>query len=230
MAFDFPAAPTAGQTYQGYTWDGEKWVGTTAGPASLPPLMDGIAAVGISVKYTREDHVHPSDTSRATVTYVDAGDAAAAAAANSKLPLAGGQMSGCLVTAPSGNFGTAASANSIQVVSTGGVSDAIMSFHKPGSYAVHFGLASDNNFYYGGWSLGGTVYRFWTTKDFAGAPVNNARLVHLGDYSHAAGVGLVEPYNGGIITGMSGYAGGANVARYRQLQLFTTSWWGVAIG
>ncbi|MET3995050.1 hypothetical protein ABID65_006716 [Bradyrhizobium sp. S3.9.2] len=25
MAFDFPASPTIGQTYQGYTWDGEKW-------------------------------------------------------------------------------------------------------------------------------------------------------------------------------------------------------------
>lgn len=28
------------------------------------PLMDGTAAVGTSVKYAREDHVHPSDTTR----------------------------------------------------------------------------------------------------------------------------------------------------------------------
>jgi hypothetical protein len=33
--------------------------------------MDGIAAVGIGVPYAREDHIHPSDTSRATVAYVD---------------------------------------------------------------------------------------------------------------------------------------------------------------
>ena len=32
--------------------------------ATANPLMDGTAAVGISTKYAREDHVHPSDTSR----------------------------------------------------------------------------------------------------------------------------------------------------------------------
>lgn len=32
--------------------------------ASAAPLMDGTAAVGSSAKYAREDHVHPSDTSR----------------------------------------------------------------------------------------------------------------------------------------------------------------------
>lgn len=32
--------------------------------ASATPSMDGTAAVGTSVKYAREDHVHPSDTSR----------------------------------------------------------------------------------------------------------------------------------------------------------------------
>jgi len=26
MAFDFPASPSPGQVYQGYTWDGEKWL------------------------------------------------------------------------------------------------------------------------------------------------------------------------------------------------------------
>ena len=28
MAYDFPASPSTGQVYQGYTWDGEKWVST----------------------------------------------------------------------------------------------------------------------------------------------------------------------------------------------------------
>ena len=64
MAFDFPNAPTMGQTYQGYTWDGEKWVGATIAPSNINPLMNGVAAPGTSVKYTREDHVHPSDISR----------------------------------------------------------------------------------------------------------------------------------------------------------------------
>lgn len=38
--------------------------GTTS-PATADPLMDGTAAVGTSAKYAREDHVHPTDTSRA---------------------------------------------------------------------------------------------------------------------------------------------------------------------
>ena len=32
--------------------------------ATTNPLMDGTAAVGVSTKYAREDHVHPTDTSR----------------------------------------------------------------------------------------------------------------------------------------------------------------------
>ena len=37
---------------------------TTYTAASATPSMNGTAAVGTSVKYAREDHVHPSDTSR----------------------------------------------------------------------------------------------------------------------------------------------------------------------
>lgn len=37
---------------------------TTYTPASATPKMDGTAAVGTSTKYAREDHVHPTDTSR----------------------------------------------------------------------------------------------------------------------------------------------------------------------
>ena len=33
-------------------------------PATATPLMDGTGAVGTATKYAREDHVHPSDTSR----------------------------------------------------------------------------------------------------------------------------------------------------------------------
>lgn len=44
------------------------WTGAEPGsgvdPATVAPSMDGTAAVGSSVKYAREDHVHPSDTSK----------------------------------------------------------------------------------------------------------------------------------------------------------------------
>jgi len=33
-------------------------------PSNANPLMDGVAAPGVATPYTREDHVHPSDTSR----------------------------------------------------------------------------------------------------------------------------------------------------------------------
>ena len=36
--------------------------------ATANPLTDGTAAVGVSVKYAREDHVHPSDTTREMVS------------------------------------------------------------------------------------------------------------------------------------------------------------------
>lgn len=41
---------------------------TTYTPASTTPNMDGTGAVGSSNKYAREDHVHPTDTSRVPTT------------------------------------------------------------------------------------------------------------------------------------------------------------------
>lgn len=63
--------PTGGTTGQvlakasGTDYDTE-WVNQSAGvdPATATPLMDGTAAVGTSTKYARQDHVHPTDTSR----------------------------------------------------------------------------------------------------------------------------------------------------------------------
>lgn len=64
--------------YDAYIWDGTAWVdlgpvgrgpqgppgpaGPQVDPATAAPLMDGTAAVGTSVKYAREDHVHPQDS------------------------------------------------------------------------------------------------------------------------------------------------------------------------
>ncbi len=39
-----------------------------AEPGTASPLMDATASTGISTKYAREDHVHPSDTSREAVS------------------------------------------------------------------------------------------------------------------------------------------------------------------
>jgi hypothetical protein len=44
-------------------------------PSNATPAMDGAAGPGVSALYSRGDHVHPTDTSRAAVTYVDSQDA-----------------------------------------------------------------------------------------------------------------------------------------------------------
>ena len=63
-----PTGGTAGQVLakrSGTNYDTE-WVNQSGGadPATVAPLMDGTAAVGTSTKYARQDHVHPTDTSR----------------------------------------------------------------------------------------------------------------------------------------------------------------------
>jgi len=88
MALDFPNAPSNGQTYTGpggvvWTWDGTKWAnGVSAASAATPsdtaPAMDGTAAAGTSALYSRGDHIHPTDTSRAPLASpVFTGDARA---------------------------------------------------------------------------------------------------------------------------------------------------------
>lgn len=69
-----PSSPVIGQFYFNTTtekamvWDGTDWIpweiGASVSPATATPLMDGTAAVGASLLYARQDHVHPSDTSR----------------------------------------------------------------------------------------------------------------------------------------------------------------------
>jgi len=67
MGMNFPDLPTNGQVFGVYTYDGEKWVmassPNTAAPSNSNPLMEGVAAPGVTALYSRGDHVHPVDTS-----------------------------------------------------------------------------------------------------------------------------------------------------------------------
>lgn len=77
---DFPSSPSNGQTYTGpggvvWQFDGTKWAnGVSAASAVTPsdasPTMNGTAAAGTSALYSRGDHIHPTDTSRASVASV----------------------------------------------------------------------------------------------------------------------------------------------------------------
>lgn len=75
-----PAGGTTGQILakaSGTDFNTE-WVDQSAGvdPATSTPIMDGTGAVGTSAKYAREDHVHPTDTSRASQSDMVAAQAA----------------------------------------------------------------------------------------------------------------------------------------------------------
>ena len=88
MGQTYPVPPVDGVPT--YTWDGEKWtVEHNSPPGESDPLMDGTADPGVSESFSREDHVHPTDVSRA--------------ANNAVLKIAGGQtITGGFLFTPSG--------------------------------------------------------------------------------------------------------------------------------
>lgn len=120
-----------------------------------------------------------------------------------------------------------AGGGTFMIQGAGGGNEAFFTFHRPGAFACNFGLGSDGNLWYGGWSFGaGIWHRIWTTKDFAGPPslapyVTNGRLAFAADYSHSST--MVEPYPGSVVVGNS-IGTSALTSRYRWVQLLTTSW------
>jgi hypothetical protein len=105
------------------------WAASPAASTVLP-LMNGTAAIGVSVSYSREDHTHPADSSKVSVTggtmtgplilsanpsvglgaatkaYVDSNITAVGNFASTMVPLAGGTMTGMLTLSgnPVGNL------------------------------------------------------------------------------------------------------------------------------
>ena len=276
---DFPSSPTTGQKFPQpsvagvpvYTWDGAKWTtiggsvgGGGGGGGGIPEApTDGAlygrdnAAWAKGVKLAGDvmsgaltlvaPPVNPTDAS--AKSYVDAGDAAATAIANtanttantanstansantnanSRVARAGDTMTGTLQTAGSNaTIAGGGGSTALWCMSTGST-DAYMSFHRPGVYAVNFGLASDNNFYYGGWSVGaGSQYVFWTSA-LCGYPASNARFVYAGDVINYLSYPppVNEPYGGAAMTGISGPStnDGSIISRFRYLQLYTSGW------
>ena len=55
-----------------------------------------------------------------------------------------------------------------------GSSAAMMSFHRPGSYAINFGLDTDNVLKVGGWSMGGVAYTIMHSGNIGSQSVNYA--------------------------------------------------------
>lgn len=66
-ATSFLGAGTAGYTLQSNgTGVAPSWAAPIL-PANVAPIIDGIATVGTSTLYAREDHIHPSDTTKANI-------------------------------------------------------------------------------------------------------------------------------------------------------------------
>ena len=137
------------------------------------------------------------------------------------LPLGGGTMTGAIYTPSSQAIGYGGSAGTVEV--RGDASNAAMTFHCQGAFATNFGLANDGNFYFGGWSHGGSTFRLWSTRDFGGSPVTNGRLVAAGDAFPNQGLG--EPIANAVVTGGKLNPNNAvDQFRFRYVQGYTAVW------
>jgi len=73
-----------------------------------------------------------------------------------------------------------ASANlgAVEVFGSGGA--AYMAFHRPGQFATYFGLDSDNQFKFGGWSAGSVAQTFLHSGNYVNLPVNSLNWKNFG--------------------------------------------------
>lgn len=150
----------------------------------------------------------------ATKQYVDS-----KASGGAYLPLAGGTLTGVLNTAQDEQNIAVAGPHSTILV--GGDAQPSISFLVNGSFGANFGMAANGTFHKGGWSFGATTYQFWTAQE-CGFPVSNARLAYAGDFNLGNDGGMVEPYNGAVMTSINYY--NPYSTRYRYMQLLTSGW------
>jgi len=95
--------------------------------------------------------------------------------------------------------------NKLEVVGTGAA--AMLSFHRPGAYAVHFGLDSDNQLKVGGWSLSGSSYLILHSNNYN----SYAPTLTGGNASGTWGISITGNAN---YANSAGSAGSATVAGY----------------
>lgn len=124
-------------------------------------------------------------------------------ALSSKLPLAGGSMTG-LIVGKTNTGGAISGSNDSGALSVrgDGSNAASISFHRPGIYAINMGLDTDNVFRIGGWSntnyvsfdTGGTLYSTGHNYSPYSAYAESAGLVSLNGGSQvAASVSVTFP-------------------------------------
>jgi hypothetical protein len=131
-----PEAPTDGQQYGRQS---ANWTVVPAVPAasSTTPAMDGTAAVGTGTTYARNDHVHPSDTSRMAVGAAPTAHEASHVTGSDQIPSASSSARG-LMAQLSGNTtdfvdGTNACQNLVSAITPTITSVRLRSFNAIGN-------------------------------------------------------------------------------------------------
>src|SRR4029453_18830740 len=167
--------------------------------------------------------------------YVDTSisNAFTSAAGGGYLPLAGGSLSGRLVTnfaMPSAVDG-AANANTkggLEIKNTDtAAGDAYLTFHMSGRYAAHLGIdRATNDLFYGGYSAGATKFRVWHAgNDGAGSGLDADLLKNTNLDSNVSGWTIAQRNGSGDLRAAVMYAGvlagGPNNAGH--LQCWNTS-------
>jgi len=108
MALNFPDTPSDGTIFQSWIWNAATgaWLplGSSVQPADATPLMDGTAAIGSSTDYAREDHRHPTDTSRAPNAFTPVGNIAATTVAGALAELDSEKLPVAATAVTSGNL------------------------------------------------------------------------------------------------------------------------------
>ena len=180
---DTSIATTAYVKAQGY--------GTPVPPATVAPLMDGVAAVGTTTKYAREDHKHPSDTAKLDATHAGTGGTAHAN----------------VIAAGAAGFMTGADKTKLDGVATG----ANNYVHPSGDGNLHVpatGTANSGNVLTAGATAGSLS---WAASGGGGFPAGTVMLF----YQAAAPTGWTKLTTQDdkalrVVSGTGGVAGGTN--------------------
>ena len=172
--------------------------------ASTTPLMDGTAAIGSATTAAKADHVHPTDTTRATV-----------AQATSAVAITGGTINGTPIgaTTPStGAFTTLTASGSISS------SDAITTTSGGAAISAASGYAILGATTVGSYAPTGAVYVSGTTLTHNcgtsgygwNNSANSAQLMTLGGAGNLAVTGNISSTSDANIHGLTvGLGGGA---------------------
>jgi hypothetical protein len=99
----------------------------------------------------------------------------------------------------------------IQVVGAGTAGDAAyITFHRPGAYAIRFGLDTDNVLKVGGWSLGNVAYTLWHSGNFDPATKANLSGAAFSGAVSASSLTASAGISGATLTSSGAVTAGTN--------------------